>query len=492
MKKHTIYDERNLSMLIDFYELTMANGYFKQDLKDNIVVFDMFYRKNPEDAGYSIFAGLKQLIEYIQGIHFDNEDIEYLRSKNIFDEEFLKYLSDFKFTGTIKSVPEGTVIFPNEPVVTVVANLIEAQLVETFLLTNINHQSLIATKANRIVRAAEGAQVMEFGARRAQGYDAAVYGARAAYIGGVDATATVLTDEMFGVPAIGTMAHSWVQFFNTEYEAFKAYAESYPDNCSLLIDTYNVLKSGLPNAIKVAKEYLEPMGKRLKSVRIDSGDLAYLSKEIRKELDKNDMQDCKIIASNSIDEYLIRSLKQQGAKIDSYGVGERLITSKSAPIFGGVYKLVAVKNNNVFEPRIKISENIEKITNPGFKSVYRCYDEEGKAMCDLIALHDEDIEGMVEKSQMIAIHPHSQSYIKRYISPVAVKKLQEDIFVNGELVYTEPTIEEIRAYVKHQLDNEIWEEEQRFENPHTHYVNLTEELHNMKYGLLSEHNNKEY
>lgn len=481
--KFDIYKERNLTMLVDFYELTMANGYLKNNMQNTEVVFDMFYRKNPENGGYVVFAGLEQFIEYIEGFHFGEEDIEYLKNTGLFNKDFLNFLRDFKMTATISAVPEGTIVYPNTPLITVRANIIEAQLIETMLLTTINHQSLIATKANRIVRAAKGAKVMEFGARRAQGYDAALYGARAAYIGGVDATATVLADIKFGVPAIGTMAHSWIQAFDDEYEAFENYAKTYPNNCSLLIDTYDVLKSGLPNAIKVAKKYLEPNGYRLASIRIDSGDLAYLSKKIRAILDENEMEDCKIIVSNSIDEYLIRSLISQDAKIDSYGVGERLITSKSSPVFGGVYKIVAVKKDNQYSPRIKISENVEKITNPGYKILYRCYDDEDKAMCDLIALHDEDIK----EGQLIAVNPNNISYVKTYIMPKRIKKLHEDIFVEGKLVYKTPKLNEIRDYVKYQLDNEIWEEEQRFENPHIHYVNLTEKLSKLKTDLILKH-----
>lgn len=489
MNKFSVYDERNLTMLIDFYELTMANGYFKRNLQNETVVFDMFYRSNPEKGGYVICAGLQQLIEYIQGMHFTKGDIEYLRSKRCFDEKFLKYLENFEFKGSISAVPEGTIVYPNTPLVTVVAPLIDAQLVETMILVTVNHQSMIATKANRIVRAAKGKTVMEFGARRAQGYDGAVYGARAAYIGGVDATATVLSDEMFGVPAIGTMAHSWVQYFDNEYEAFKAYAEVYPNDCSLLIDTYNVLKSGLPNAIKVAKEILEPQGKRLKGIRLDSGDLAYLSKACRKVLDDNEMQDCKIIVSNSIDEYLIQSLNDQGAKIDSYGVGERLITSKTSPVFGGVYKLVAVqdKKTKEFKPRIKVSENSEKITNPGYKKLYRCYDEEGKGYCDLIALESEakELEEKVNiKKQLLQVHLQMNSYVTVYIDPKEIKPLHVDVFKNGKLVYKNPSLEEIREYVNDQLTNKVWEEELRFENPHTHFVDLTDNLYNLKKTMI--------
>lgn len=487
--KFDIYNERNLTMLMDLYEMTMANGYLINGVQDREVVFDMFYRRNPENGGYVVCAGLEQLVEYINGMHFTDTDILFLRNKGIFSEQFLDYLRQFEFTGTITAVPEGTIVYPNTPLVTVKAKLLDAQLIETMLLVTVNHQSLIATKASRIVRAANGRTVMEFGARRAQGYDGAVYGARAAYIGGVDATATVLADEMFGVPAIGTMAHSWVQFFNDEFEAFKAYATAYPDSCSLLIDTYDVLKSGCPNAIRVAKEVLEPMGKRLAGVRIDSGDLAYLSKKVRKILDDAELSDCKIIVSNSIDEYLIRSLDAQGACIDSFGIGERLITSSSSPVFGGVYKLVAVKDDaGVYQPRIKISENVEKITNPALKKLYRAYNDEGKAMCDILALENEDLMAMVEKKQLIPVHENP--LVRTFIEPKFLKPLHIMVFDRGRCVYDKPTLEEIRSYVSCQLENEIWEEEQRFENPHVHYVNLTDGLFGLKKELYEKYRNK--
>lgn len=480
--------ERNLSMLMDFYELTMANGYFVNGLKDQEVIFDMFYRKNPDNGGVVVSAGLQQLIEYIQELHFTSEDIDYLRSKGCFDERFLDTLKDYRFTGSVYAVPEGTLVYPNTPIVTVKAKIIDAQLIETMLLLTINHQSLIATKASRIVRAAKERPVMEFGARRAHGYDAAHYGARAAYIGGVSATATTSADEDFGVPAIGTMAHSWIQLFDSEFEAFTAYADAYPDNCSLLIDTYDVLKSGLPNAIKVAKEILEPKGKRLAGVRIDSGDLAYLSKECRRMLDDAFMSDCKIIASNSIDEFLIRSLDAQGAKIDSFGIGERLITSKSDPVFGGVYKLVAVKKGETWIPRIKKSENIEKITNPGFKKLWRLYDKDtGYARCDVLTLNDEIIN---ETKSYFFIDPEKPWAMIQSTNFKAVE-LQKEIFRNGELVYQLPTLEEIRSYVQDQLNNKTWIEELRFENPHKHYVNLSQKLYDVKMNLLqaAEHGN---
>lgn len=473
---------RNLTMLMDYYELTMANGYFVKGYKDTIAVFDMFYRKNPENGGFVVSAGLEQLVEYITNLHFSEEDIEYLRSRKMFSEDFLEYLANIKFTGTIEAVPEGTIVYPNTPIVTVTAPIIEAQLIETMLLLSINYSSLIATKASRICRAAGDAVVMEFGARRAQGPDAAILGTRACYIGGVSSTATVIADVKYGVPAVGTMAHSWIQFFDTEYEAFKAYAEVYPDNCVLLIDTYDILKSGLVNAVKVAHEILEPMGKRLKGVRIDSGDLAYFSKKLRKKLDAEGLTDCNIVVSNSVDEYLIHSLNSQGAKIDSYGVGERMITSKQDPVFGGVYKLVAVNENGEFIPRIKISENIEKITNPGRKKLWRIYSKEtGYGLADLLTLYDEEVDGEKEFAYVDEHKPWKNMKFKDVIA----KPLQVTIIKDGKLVYDMPTLEEIRAYVKDQLTNQVWEEEQRFENPHIHYLDLSKKLYEVKEGLLS-------
>ncbi len=397
MSKINLEDDRNLSMLVDFYEFTMSNGYFENNLKDKIVYFDMFFRKNPDNAGFAITAGLEQVIEYIKGLNFNERDIEYLRSRKLFNEEFLDYLLNFKFTGDIYAIQEGTPVFPNEPLLTIRAKVIEAQLIETMLLLTINHQSLIATKANRIKRAAEGREVLELGSRRSQGYDAAIYGARAAYIGGIDGTANTIADEMFGIKAVGTMAHSWIQLFGDEYKAFATYAKTYPDNCILLIDTYNVLKSGIINAIKVSKDILEPQGKEIKGIRLDSGDLAYLSKEVRKILNINGLEKCKIIASNSLDEYIISDLMTQGACIDVFGVGERLITAKSEPVFGGVYKLVAVEEEGKISPRIKLSENIEKVTNPGYKTVWRLFDKESnKAIADVLTLGDEIIDDSKE------------------------------------------------------------------------------------------------
>ena len=474
---------RNLTMLMDFYELTMSNGYFVKEQCDKKVVFDMFYRRNPDGGGFVIAAGLEQFVEYVRDFKFSDEDIEYLRNKKMFDEKFLQYLKNFKFTGDVYAVPEGTIVYPNTPLVTVVAPLIEAQLIETMLLLTINHQSLIATKANRIVRAAGDAQVMEFGARRAQGADAAIYGARACYIGGVGATATTIAEEMFGVKAVGTMAHSFIQFYEDEYEAFKAYAEVYPDECTLLIDTYNVLESGVKNAIRVAKEVLEPNGHRLKGVRIDSGDLAYLTKKARKMLDEAGCEDCKIVVSNSIDEYLITSLNEQGAKIDSYGVGERMITAKSEPVFGGVYKLAAVEDGNGnYVPRIKISENIEKITNPGFKKLWRIYDREtGYGIADVITMADEKIDDSEPYPYMDEIKP----WKKRKFVNFRSEEIQKQIFKGGELVYELPSLNEIREKVKKQLATSVWAEEQRFDNPHSHYVDLSVKLYNIKQDLLA-------
>ncbi|MBQ6365243.1 MAG: nicotinate phosphoribosyltransferase [Oscillospiraceae bacterium] len=478
MKKQ--HEERNLSMVMDFYEMTMANGYFASRDTDTLAVFDLFYRKNPDDAGFAIFAGLEQIMDYITNLHFEEEDIAYLRSQKLFSEDFLNYLKNYRFHGDIYSMPEGTVVYPNEPLITVVAPLLDAQLIETAMLLEVNHQSLIATKANRINRAAGGRLVSDFGARRAHNVDAAVYGARAAYIGGVAGTATVLAGEMFDIPISGTMAHSWVMFSENEYEAFKKYAETYPDLTVLLVDTYDVLKSGIPNAIRVAKEVLEPMGKRLKGVRLDSGDLAYLSKEARKMLDDAGLEDCKIIASNGLDEYTIRSLIHQGAKIDSFGVGERLITSASNPIFGAVYKLTAIEKNGKLIPKIKVSETIEKITNPGLKKIYRVYNEDGKAIADYLATFDEKIDA----SRPVRYIDPLKYWKDKSFENCTFKDLQIKVIENGKPIYTCPGVEEIQKYVRYQLHNEIWEEEQRFENPHTHYFDMSPAMFEMKMNLL--------
>lgn len=477
----SLEDERNLSMLVDFYEFTMANGYFQNNLNDKIVYFDMFFRKNPDKAGFAIVAGLEQLIEYIKGLRFTGADIEYLRKRKLFSEEFLDYLLNFKFTGDIYAIEEGTPVFPNEPLVTVKSKVIDAQLIETMLLLTINHQSLIATKANRIKRAAEGKEVLELGARRSQGYDAAIYGARAAFIGGVDGTANTLADEIFGVKAVGTMAHAWIQLFGDEYKAFETYAKTYPDNCILLIDTYNVLKSGIINAIKVSKNILEPQGKKLKGIRLDSGDLAYLSKEVRKILNINGLEECKIIASNSLDEYIITDLINQGACIDVFGVGERLITAKSEPVFGGVYKLVAVEDNGVIAPRIKLSENIEKVTNPGYKNVWRLFSKESnKAIADVITLGDE----IIDDSKEYEIFDPVYTWKRKVINNFYAKKLQVPIFINGECVYNIPNLEEIRKYCSEQVEC-LWDEVKRFSNPQGYYVDLSQKLWNLKNEMIN-------
>ncbi len=482
MEKVTQDMERNLSMVMDFYEMTMSNGYFEEHSRGARVAFDVFYRKNPDDGGFAIFAGLEQAVDYILNLHFDKSDIDYFRSFGIFSEDFLSYLADFKFTGDVYAFPEGTVMYPNEPIITVVAPLIDAQLVETALLLQVNHQSLIATKTRRIVNAAKGRLVSDFGARRAHNMDAAVYGARAAYIGGASSTATVLAGKMFGIPVSGTMAHSWVMFYKDEFDAFKKYAELYPDNTVLLVDTYDVVESGVPNAIRVAKEVLAPMGKRLKGIRIDSGDLAYLSKKARKMLDAAGLEDCKIVISNSLDEFTITSLINQGAMVDSLGVGERLITARSEPVFGAVYKIAAVEENGEFVPRIKLSENVEKITNPGLKKVYRVYDGEGKAVADLIAKADET----VDLSQPFRYVDPKKPWKNRYFEGFTAKELQIPVIIGGKAVYERRSVGEIADYVRKQLAEEIWVEEQRFENPHTHYMDMTPDYYEMKMELLND------
>ena len=472
------------SMLCDFYEFTMANGYFKNGFFNKNVYFDVFFRKVPDNGGFAIAAGLEQVIEYIKELHFDAEDIEYLRSKGIFDERFLEYLADFRFSGDIYAVPEGTPVFPNEPIFTVRAPAIEAQLIETFVLLSLNHQTLIATKANRIVRAAQGKAVIEFGSRRAQGASGAVLGARAAYIGGCVGTACTLTDELYGVPAGGTMAHSWIQMFDSEYEAFKTYCELYPDNPTLLVDTYNTLRSGIPNAIKVFKEVLLPKGLTKCAIRLDSGDISYLSKKARRMLDEAGLTDCKITASNALDEKLIRDLMMQGAKVDTFGVGERLITSSGSPVFGGVYKLVAIENDyGEIEPKIKVSENTAKITNPHFKKVYRYYDNEsGKALADELCVFDET----VDDSRPHTIFDPNASWKTKTLTNFTARELLVPIFKNGECVYDCPDIAQIASYCREQLEL-LWDEVKRFENPHTYYVDLSEKLYNIRSILLSVH-----
>lgn len=472
--------EQNCTMLCDFYQLTMGNGYFRTRHADRIAYFDVFFRRVPDGGGYAICAGLEQVINYIQGLRFSEEDIQYLRSKGIFGEDFLQYLRDFRFTGDIWAVPEGTPVFPSEPLITVRAPAIQAQLIETMLLLLVNHQSLIATKANRIVRAAQGRAISEFGSRRAQGASGAVLGARAAYIGGCAGTACVLADELYGVPATGTMAHSWVQMFDTELEAFESYCRTYPDSSTLLVDTYNVLKSGVPNAIKAFDNVLRPLGKRPRGIRLDSGDIAYLSIEARKMLDEAGYPDCRIVASNSLDEHIITDLLHQGAKIDLFGVGERLITASSEPVFGGVYKLAAVEENGVITPKIKISENVSKITNPHFKKLYRLYSKQtGKAIADQLCVHDETID----ETKPLTIFDPDFTWKKKRLTDFTARELQVQIFRGGELVYEKPSLEEIRAYCAQQLDT-LWGEVLRFENPHNYYVDLSKKLWNIKQELL--------
>ena len=474
--------EQNLTMLTDFYELTMGNGYFLNGFYKKQTYFDVFYRQVPDKGGFAIACGLADIIDYLRNLHFTDEDIAYLRNKKIFDEKFLKYLRNFKFTGDVYAVPEGTVIFPYEPVITVKAPAAEAQLIETFLLLCINHQSVIATKANRIVRSAEGRPVMEFGSRRAQGISAAVIGARAAYIAGCVATACTLTDQLYGVPAAGTMAHSWVQMFDTEYEAFKFYMETYPNNAILLVDTYNTLKSGIPNAIRVFKEYLAKGGKLDNyGIRLDSGDLSYLTKKARAMLDEAGLQDAKIVASNSLDEHLIKELLRQGAKIDAFGVGERLITSQTSPVFGGVYKLSAVEGEKgEIVPKIKISDNTAKITNPGFKKVYRFYDKKtGKAIADEICLHNE----VVSEALPHTIFDPEATWKQRTLKDFTARELLVPVIKNGELVYQQPSLRETQKYCAKEVDS-LWEEVKRFDNPHEYNVDLSKKLWDLKRKLL--------
>ncbi|MCI6007248.1 nicotinate phosphoribosyltransferase [Oscillospiraceae bacterium LCP25S3_E10] len=473
---------RNLTMLTDFYEITMANGYFRYNLKDTVATFDMFFRKVPDNGGFAIMCGLQQVIEYLTNLKFTDEDISYLRSKYIFSEEFLQYLKNFEFSCDVYAVEEGTPIFPNEPIVTVTGPVIQAQFVETAILLYINHMSLIATKANRIVRASGGRAVMEFGARRAQGGDAAIYGARAAYIGGCVGTSNVISDCMFDIPAMGTMAHSWVQLFDSEEDAFRAYAETYPSNCVLLVDTYNTIKSGVPNAIKVFNEVLVPKGYRPKGIRIDSGDIAYLSKKARVMLDEAGFEDCSICASNSLDEYIIRDLLEEGAKIDNFGIGEKLITASSEPVFGGVYKLAAVEKNGEFVPKIKISDNVSKITTPCQKELWRLYDKEsGKAIADVLTLLDENIDD----TKPYTIFDPDNTWKKKELTNFNAVKLRKQIFSKGKCVYTSPSVKEIKSHCEQQLQT-LWSEVTRFDNPHKYYVDLSKRLWDIKHALLTD------
>jgi nicotinate phosphoribosyltransferase len=474
-------NQTNYTMLCDFYELSMANGYFRSPVRNTISYFDVFFRDVPDHGGFAIAAGLDQVIDYIKNLHFTAEDIEYLRSKNCFDEGFLEYLKEFRFTGDIWAVPEGTPIFPREPIMTVRAPAMQAQFIETFVLLTLNHQSMIATKSNRIVRAAQGRPVAEFGSRRAQGPGGAILGARASYIAGCAGTACVQADRDYGVPATGTMAHSWVQMFPDEYTAFKTYCEMYPNNATLLVDTYNVLKSGVPNAIRAFKEVLLPKGITKCGIRLDSGDLTYLSKKARKMLDDAGLTECTICASNSLDEYIIQDLLRQGAQLDVFGVGERLITSKSDPVFGGVYKLAAVEDaeGNII-PKIKISENAGKLTNPHFKKVYRLYDNvSGNAFADVLCVYNE----VVDDSKDLELFDPAHPWKRKVCTNFTARLLLEPIFKDGELVYQSPTIQEMRQYCSEQVGL-LWDEVKRFENPHTYYVDLSPKLYTIKNELL--------
>ncbi|WP_308553605.1 nicotinate phosphoribosyltransferase [uncultured Peptoniphilus sp.] len=475
--------EENLTLLCDFYEFAMANGYFEAGMGEKIVYFDMFYRTVPDNASYSIIAGLEQVIDYIENLHFSDEDIDFLRTKKIFHEDFLEYLRNFKFECDVWALREGTVVFPQEPIIIVKGPIMQAQMLETMILLTINHQSMVATKANRIVTAAKGRPVVEFGSRRAQGYTGANLGARASYIGGCAGTANTLAEKLYGVPALGTMAHSWVQLFSSEYEAFKTYAQVYPNNCLLLVDTYDTLKEGIPNAIRVWNEELVPKGIRPKGIRIDSGDIAYLSKKARVMLDEAGFSDAIIMASNSLDEWTIESILTQGAKLDSFGVGERLITSKSSPVFGGVYKLVAYEENGEIVPTIKISENVAKITTPGFKSLYRIYDKSTmKAEADVVCLNSEKLD---ELDELEIFHPIYTWKRKKFTNFVA-KNLMVKVFEKGKLVYDMPTLEEIKDYAQKELAS-LWDEVKRLENPHEYIVDLSQDLWDIKDRLLKEH-----
>ena len=473
----------NFTMMCDFYELTMGNGYLASDMRDRITYFDLFFRNVPDGGGFAIAAGLDQVIDYVRNLHFSQEELDYLRGRNLFSEEFLDYLANFRFTGDIWAVPEGTPVFPHEPILTVRAPAIQAQLVETYMLCTLNHQSLIATKANRITRAAQGRTVLEFGSRRAQGADAAILGARAAYIGGCAGTACTLSDQRFGVPAGGTMAHAWVQMFDSELDAFRAYCRTYPNNATLLVDTYNTLKSGIPNAIRAFDEILKPMGIKKCGIRLDSGDLAYLTRKARKMLDDAGWTECTITCSNALDEYIIHDLIDQGACIDCFGVGERLITARSEPVFGGVYKLAAVEDaDGTIHPKIKISENTEKITNPHFKKVYRFYaNDTGKALADYLCLHDE----VVDDTQPLTIFDPDATWKEKELTDFTARELQVQIFKAGELVYDRPTLPEIKAYCARQVGT-LWDEVLRFENPHGYYVDLSQKLWDIKNHLLHE------
>ena len=476
------YSGLNYTMLCDFYELTMGNGYFEAGLKDKITYFDLFYRTVPDGGGFAIAAGLEQAIDYIRNLHFSEEDIDYLRGRGMFSEAFLDYLRHFKFTGDVWAMPEGTPVFPREPIMVIRAPAIQAQLLETFLLLTINHQSLIATKANRIVRAADGRVVLEFGSRRAQGPDAAVLGARAAFIGGCAGTACVLSDQIYGVAAGGTMAHAWVQMFPTQLDAFRAYCKTYPQNATLLVDTYDTLRSGVPDAIRAFNEVLKPLGITKCGIRLDSGDMAYLTKRARKMLDDAGWPECKITCSNSLDEHLIKELLRQGACIDSFGVGERLITSRTSPVFDGVYKLAAVEEDDgSIVPRIKISENVGKITNPHFKKVYRFYGRDtGMAEADYICLYNDS----VDDTKDLVIRDPDATWKQKTMTNFRARELLVPIFKGGERVYKEPTLPEIQDYCRREVAT-LWPEVLRFDYPHNYYVDLSDELLEIKTRLLN-------
>lgn len=469
----------DLALLTEGYELTMADGFMGAGMKDTVAYFDLFFRRVPDNGGFAIAAGLSKVIDYLEHLHFREEDIKYLKSKGISDE-LASYLKDFKFTCDVWAIPEGTPIFPNEPIIKVRGPIIEAQLIETMLLLSINQQSLIATKANRLVRAAHGTAVAEFGTRRAQGVDEAVYGARAAYIGGCVATSGVIPEREFGIPSVNTMIHSWVQLFDSEYDAFCEYARRHPDDCTLVVDTYDTIRSGIPNAIKAFDDVLLPLGKRPKSVRIDSGDITYLSKRVRKMLDVAGYPDCDIMASNSLDEHLISDMVSQGAKVDCFIVGERLITSASSPLFGGVYKLSAIEKDGKTIPKINLSENVRKITIPSSKQVYRLIDKDsGKAIADVLTLDDETID---ENKPYVLFDPDF-TWKRKEIENFVTRKLLVPIFEGGKKVYEEPSLKEIREYCLRQTDT-LWDEVKRFENPHKYYVDLSKNLWAERNGLI--------
>lgn len=474
--------KKNLSLMTELYELTMANGFFENGKVDEIAYFDLFFRRVPDKGGFAVFAGLSQIVEYLKNLHFTSEELEYLKTQGVSDA-FIDYLCNFEFKCDIWSVPEGTPIFPNEPIVKVRGPIVQAQLIETLLLVTMNHQSLIATKANRFVRAAKGTEVAEFGTRRSNGFDSAYYGSRAAYIGGCIGTSGVLQGKEFDIPTMNAMIHSWVQMFDSEYEAFCEYAKLYPDECTFVVDTYDTLKSGVPNAIKAFDDVLKPMGKRPSGVRIDSGDITYLSKKVRKMLDEAGYPDCNIIASNSLDEYIINDMILQGAKVDCFVVGERLINSASSPLFSGVYKLAAVEKDGKIIPKINLSENVSKITTPHSKMLYRLFDcDTGKAIADVLTLENETIDD----SKPYTLFDPDFTWKRKEVENFVARKLLVPIFENGKCVYKEPALSEIRDYCSEQIDN-LWEEVKRFENPHTYYVDLSEELWRVRKDLIEEY-----